>query len=217
MHGSKVTKLSILGAIGAAVVASACCWLPLLFVGLGVSGAGLSSWFAQYRLIFLGITFIALGAAFYFTYRPIKLDSTQDETCCTVDETSPPPSPKSSASPNWIHKVNRFNRIALWPITILVLGIAFFPIYANRLLATKSNIPINVNPHVVQTLKFRIEGMDCEACAKGIQAALQDLPGVSLAEVKYPEGTASISFTTPPPANIQELIKQRAGGYRVVF
>ena len=65
--GERIAKV---GTIISAVLASSCCWLPLLLLAVGVSGAGLASALGAYRPVFMVVTFGFLALAFYFTYRP---------------------------------------------------------------------------------------------------------------------------------------------------
>lgn len=57
------------GAVLMSVIASACCWLPLLLMGLGISAVGASTFFASYRPVLLPTTFLLLAGAWLFTYR----------------------------------------------------------------------------------------------------------------------------------------------------
>ena len=61
---------SMIGSVVSAVFASACCWLPLLLLAAGMSGAAVAAAFERYRPAFLSLSFALLGAAFYFAYRP---------------------------------------------------------------------------------------------------------------------------------------------------
>jgi copper chaperone CopZ len=61
--------LATLGSFFTAILASACCWLPLLLIAFGFSAVGVGSFFEQYRPYFLTATFTLLGVAWYFTYR----------------------------------------------------------------------------------------------------------------------------------------------------
>ena len=66
-RGELVAKI---GTVVSAIMASSCCWLPVLLLAVGVSGAGIASTLQAYRPVFMGVTFGFLGMAFYFTYRP---------------------------------------------------------------------------------------------------------------------------------------------------
>ena len=53
------------GALTAAVLASACCWLPLLVLGTGLSVVGVAGFFEQYRPLLLAVTGLLLAGGFY--------------------------------------------------------------------------------------------------------------------------------------------------------
>ncbi len=53
------------GALVAAVLSSACCWLPLALIGFGASAAGFAGFFESYRFAFAGGALLSLGAGFY--------------------------------------------------------------------------------------------------------------------------------------------------------
>ena len=45
----KKAWLATFGAVVTSIVASACCWLPLLLIAFGFSAAGIGSIFEEYR------------------------------------------------------------------------------------------------------------------------------------------------------------------------
>ena len=59
-----------IGTVVSAIMASSCCWLPVLLLAVGVSGAGIASALEAYRPLFMVVTIGFLAMAFYFTYRP---------------------------------------------------------------------------------------------------------------------------------------------------
>lgn len=61
--------LATIGAVVTAILGSACCWLPVLLIALGVSAAGVGRFFEEYGSYFLAATLLLLAAAWYFTYR----------------------------------------------------------------------------------------------------------------------------------------------------
>jgi mercuric ion transport protein len=74
---SRGERIATLGTVVSAILASSCCWVPLLLLGLGllgVSTGGLARTMKvgleTYRPAFTVVTFAFLGLAFYFTYRP---------------------------------------------------------------------------------------------------------------------------------------------------
>lgn len=65
----RAKRLSIGGAVLAALAASSCCLGPLLLAALGVGSAGAIAGLAAYRPYLLAGTALLLAVAFYFTYR----------------------------------------------------------------------------------------------------------------------------------------------------
>jgi mercuric ion transport protein len=175
------------GSVASAVVASACCWLPLLLLAFGVSAAGVSATFEPLRPWFLAVTAVLLAVGFYFAYRK--------ESCCA---------PKS----------RRFNRAMLWIATIVVLAVALFPSYAGLFNRTPFNAAA-VSPGD-KTITLKIEGMTCEACAAHLERALAEVPGVKAASVSYAKGEAILTIDPASPPTRADLIKTvEEAGYRV--
>lgn len=172
------------GSVTSAAVASACCWLPLLLLGFGVSAVGISATFERLRPWFLGATASLLAVGFYFAYRK--------ESCCT---------PKS----------RRFNRAMLWMATIVVLAVALFPAYAG-LFKRNAFDAAAVSPSD-STLTLKIEGMTCEACAAHLERALTEVPGVKAARVSYAERRAIIAIDGSSPPERAALVRmiEKAG------
>lgn len=81
--GNKAETISKVGTVVSAIMASSCCWLPLVLLAFGVSGAGIAGALDAYRPLFLTLTMVFLAASFYFTYRPRKSASTS-ENCCAA-------------------------------------------------------------------------------------------------------------------------------------
>lgn len=96
-----------IGAVLSSALASICCLGPIVLVSLGLGGVGLAAGLAKYRLLFLGLTAILLGIAFYLTYR--KREVTCEDGRCEFQSGSKP-----------------MKRI-LWVITTVVFGLATFP------------------------------------------------------------------------------------------
>lgn len=106
-------KTSI-GAIVAAVVASACCIGPVAFAAIGSGAlAAASTRLAPARLPFLILTAALLGLAFYRIYR------TPTRTCEAGGTCAP--------------GTNRKARILLWIAAVAAGAIAAFPYYSEYL------------------------------------------------------------------------------------
>ena len=89
------------------VLPVACCVFPVTLSFLSASGLAFASALMPYRPYFIVLTFISLGSAFYFTYRPLK-DCVPDGPCS-------------------IPKVRRLQVIAFWAATAFALILLVFP------------------------------------------------------------------------------------------
>jgi mercuric ion transport protein len=79
-HGQTVLAAgSLLGALAA----SACCILPLVLFGLGVSGAWIANLtqLAPYQPYFIAATLGFLGSGYWLVYRSSKVACASDEAC----------------------------------------------------------------------------------------------------------------------------------------
>lgn len=120
-RGEAVAKA---GAVLSAVVASSCCWLPLVLLAFGVSGAGIAGTLDAYRPAFIALTVAFLTAAFYFTYRPRKAGSAAADCCAPAkDCCSSTPTIKSRFS------MMTLNKVVLWGVTVVAIAFLFFPQY----------------------------------------------------------------------------------------
>lgn len=207
------------GALASAIIASACCWLPLLLIAFGISGGALAATFEAWRPIFLPVTFVLLGLAFYFTYRRPKVSApapggaaVEGASCCAV----PAPEaagedccPSASAKGFTLRKVNK---VMLWVVTVFVLAFAFFPNYVGYLIGNGGRLAARND---LDKFTVAIEGMTCEACSATIERALEAVPGVAAAEVSYDQRRAIIGVkkgAQPPREAILSAIAG-AGDY----
>lgn len=190
------------GTVLSAVVASACCWLPLLLVAVGVSGAAIGASFEKYRPLFTVVTFGFLAAAFYFSYRPrtqVVADS-GDAVCC--------PPLGVQAKP-----LQRLNRAMLWAVTVVAVAFLFFPNYVGLIVDHGS-------PSILEADKanivLSIEGMTCEACAVTLKQKLVSVPGVEAVDVNYDQKKAwiFISKSANAPSKFVLLSAVEAVGYK---
>lgn len=196
----KKSFLAMVLGVFAALVASACCWLPLVIVGLGASSAGVGAAFDRWRPVMLGLTALFLAIGLYFAYRPQRC--APDSACETV-----PPDKR------------RGTRIGLWIAVVLVVGVATFPWWVS-LFVPRQDTPTVVAASGPQTETiFLITGMTCPSCALNIQRSLKAIPGVSLATVSYDDKSARIEWS--PQLITADALRQQvhgivqAEGYRV--
>ncbi|MCZ6633734.1 MAG: mercuric transporter MerT family protein [bacterium] len=96
-----------IGSVVSAFLASLCCIGPVVGVLLGVGGLGAAASLEVYRPYFLGITFVFLGGAFYFTYGR-KEDCEEGEAC-------------------EVRQGSRWQRTLLWITTVAALIFAAAP------------------------------------------------------------------------------------------
>src|SRR5712671_1777378 len=108
---SKSPTLFAAGSIFAAIIASFCCILPIVFALTGFSILGASALFDVWRPYLLGLTFGLLGLGFYFAYRPGKEQCAPGSACATP-------------------VTNRSGRLMLWLATAAVVLFAAFPYYS---------------------------------------------------------------------------------------
>ncbi|MBI2843918.1 MAG: mercury transporter MerT [Armatimonadetes bacterium] len=71
------TGLLAVSAVLAALLASLCCIGPIVLAALGISGLGLTTAFAPYRLWLMGLALLLLVTGIYVTYRK--------RACCGAD------------------------------------------------------------------------------------------------------------------------------------
>jgi copper chaperone CopZ len=164
----------------AAIAASLCCILPIVFALGGFAIVGASAFFESLRPYFLIVTFALLGVGFYLSYRKPK------QLCEPGSACARPP-------------VNRLGRVTLWIGTAFAVAFAAFPYYsgavANFLLSDDSvNASSARQVNVVQHVSFAVRGMYCPACAKSVETKLMNLSGVRKAKVFYEQGKAEVEY-----------------------
>ena len=171
---------AVLGAVVAAVAASACCVLPLI-LGVASAGAlGLSAALTPYRPYLIGLTLLILGVAFYLAYHPAKAS-----TCATEGECA-----TGGAS-----GASRVARAALWAVAVFTVAVMAYPqIAAQRARAQMPAAPAVALPAAVQTVTFAVGKMDCAACSGQIVTALKKTPGVYDARVDFDAKRATVRY-----------------------
>jgi len=105
-------KRFLVAGVVAALAASICCIGPILLLSLGIGGAWISSLvlFEPYRPIFIGLTLLFLGLAFYRVYiAPRTRD--RGSVCCDV-------------------RVLKHWRLGVWITAIIALGLIAVPWFA---------------------------------------------------------------------------------------
>ena len=95
-----------------AVAASLCCILPVTVALLGVGSAAFGAWFEPWRPVFVAVTVVLLGIAFYQGYRPVNCGP--DEACA-------------------VRTSRRRQRVFLWIVTGVSTLLMAFPYYVEWL------------------------------------------------------------------------------------
>ena len=197
-RGENIAKI---GTVVSAIMASACCWLPLVLLAVGVSGAGIAATLEAYRPLFIVVTVGFLGAAFYFTYRPNKSSTEAGADCCTPE----PAEAGNCCPPKGTHRFNMMalNKVMLWGVTVLAVAFLFFPSYVSVLFGTGDNSVVTEN---MNRAFFKIEGMTCEGCTTTVAQAIRQVPGVTAVEVNYEQKQAIVAVAPNQPIPEQEIL-----------
>ena len=185
----------------AALAASLCCITPLLAVVGGLGGAASAfAWLEPYRLYLVALTVAVLGFAWYRQLRPAPAAA----DCCAVPEKKP-----------WLQTT-----AFLGAVTLLAALLLAFPYYGAKLYPTaKASAPVAAATGPAsgwQTRTYRIGGMTCEACARHVEQAVQQVPGVQAVTVSYDQATAQVRFDAAhaQPRQVESAIN--GTGYSVL-
>lgn len=199
--------IAMLGAVIAAIVSSACCWLPLLLLAFGLSAAGVGALFEKVRPVSLSAATVLLGIGFYLAYFRRRV--------CTPAEACATPNPK----------LQHLNRMMLWVAVVFVAAFALFPYYGVGLVRARAKSPMGApgSGSAVRMVKtaeqttrvFQIEGMTCSICAAGLEVQLDKLPGVIKAAVSFETGAATIRSVPGEPSDERVRTTVERAGFKV--
>jgi len=197
---SKSSSLAMAGSIFAAILASFCCILPIVFGLTGLTVVGASAAFAAWRPYLLTATFGLLAAGFYFAYRPAKTECAAGSGC-TIPATK------------------RSGRVVLWLTTAAVAAFALFPYYSGpvaEFLLPDKTAPAASPAPTLQHASFRIDGMDCAACATSVEGKLKSVAGVQTVRVSFEQKAAEVDYNpaVASPEQFRKAIEE--AGYRAV-
>jgi copper chaperone CopZ len=192
------------GTVLSAILASSCCWLPLVLLAFGVSGAGIAGALDAYRPLFIAATVVCLTAAFYFTYRPRRLAWASDDCCATA-------SPASKRR----FTMMTMNKGMLWGVTLLAAAFLFFPNYMRFFLAGGGTGQPAVNSPLIRTTTFSVEGMSCAGCSVLVEKSIKEVPGVLSVRVDYDRKRALVATEACCPVPVEPIVQALdKAGYR---
>ena len=175
------------GSLLSAMVASACCWLPLALVIFGISAGGLAAFFDRFRLLFLMIAVVLLSVGFYLNY--FRKERCEADMEC--------------ARPNGVLK--RLNRVVLWLAVVGTVAFGLFPNYSGRLFGGGSTA-VAADSNKESQVVLRVDGMTCAGCASTVKVSLVGIPGVIAAAVDVAQGRAVVTVDPKYPPAIEVLI-----------
>jgi len=189
--GEKIAKA---GTLISAVMASACCWLPLVLLTAGVSGAGIASTLEAYRPLFMLVTFGFLGSAFYFTYRPKKSAADGGRDCCAAEPSTGGDCCTSTVKGRF--NMTTLNKAMLWVVTVMAVAFLFFPSYVGVLFGggQENAVTADMNQAVI-----KVEGMTCEGCSVSVAKAIRNVAGVQAVQVSYEKREAVVGVEAGRP------------------
>jgi len=184
------------GSVVAAILSSACCWLPLVLIAFGASAAGVAGFFEAYRSYFIVGAVGLLGFGFYMVY--FRKEQCEPGSAC--------------ATPN--RKLVGFNKVMLWTATALVGAFVMFPNYVGLVMGSPNQTAAAVDTAGLASAKYHIEGMTCEGCSGILHSALTELPEVKASEVDFATKSAVVHYEPGKPASPARVIEVvKAAGY----
>lgn len=190
--------LASTGSVLSALASSACCWLPLLLMGVGLYAAGIGTFFQHFRPLFLAIAAVLLGLGFYLNY--FRREPCEPGSACER------PSPR----------LRKMNRGILWASTALVLIFALFPSYVGHVFGVQ---PTAAESTVASTDTWTIDihGMTCAGCEAAVNQSLAEVPGVVGAKASYDDAGATITVdSSNPPTRMALAAAVGKAGYSLV-
>jgi mercuric ion transport protein len=181
LERASTRRVSIAGAIVAALAASSCCIGPLILAVLGVGGAGAFTFLAGYRSPMLLGAAALLGLGFYLTYRTPRSDA------CGCEK----PNAKRGA------------RTALWLGATFTVLLAAAPSLLSKAFAhTDTN---NRDDRATQQAVISVQGIDCEACAAPLRRALSKEGGFHALALNIPEQKIAVTYE-PAPGRLEAYV-----------
>ena len=184
---------SIIASILTAISASLCCTGPLLFLLFGSTAFGIFSYFEQLYPVASVLAVGVLGYAYFNTFF-----SQKNSNCCETDKEIT------------MIKQKKQKRLLLM-VTPIVAGLLLFPYYVDTLFGQNSSKETQTT---AITSEWKIDGMTCEGCARGLEGGMAATKGISSCKVDYANSTmiCSIDKSVLNESDILGLVKKM--GYK---
>lgn len=202
----KAEQVAMFGSMVSGVLASACCWLPLLLLAAGISGVAVGAALERYRPILLAVTFALLGAAFYLTYRPRFRSAGERAPAGEGESEGAITSECCSPTARTKYTLQKMNRVMLWIVAAITLAFALFPNYVGLFFNDGRRGLMLTARGDSDAVFIAIEGMTCKACATVLEKELAAFPGIASAEVSYEKRLAVLHFGRRSSPRIDEVL-----------
>jgi|GEM_PF-438847 len=161
---NKTVTLSILTAVGA----SLCCTGPLLLLLFGSTAFGTFGLFEHIRPYTSVLTIGLLGFAYFNVFNQKK-----NSDCCETDK-------------EIIMNKQKKQKRLLMMVTPIIVGLLLFPYYGDILYGQTSKTEAQ---KTVVDSEWKIEGMTCQGCSKGLEGGLSATEGISSCKVDFASGS----------------------------
>jgi copper chaperone CopZ len=184
---------TLVGSLIAGFLASICCIGPLVLGTLGLGSFGLAGAIAPLRPWLLSLTGILLAVAFFFAYRPL---------------------PKSVCGPDGVCAPavsRRGQRVGLWIVTSLTIGMATFPQWSPMVFASGAPVRASNAHGTTQLVTLDVQGMTCADCEGHIEREIGRISGVISADVDYAKASGVVQFADQVDVEAVTAAVERAG------
>jgi mercuric ion transport protein len=175
----RAKRVSIGGAVLAALAASSCCLGPLLLGAFGIGGAGAAAALGSYRPYLLAGTAVFLVAGFYFAYRTPR---EVGDAACGCERP----------------RVNRSGRVSLWIGTVIVVLVTSAPTVLARWAEGKRSAATSRTEANLATAVIGVPGIDCAACAAPIRGALEKVGGFHDLKLDIAHQAVTVTYQPAP-------------------
>lgn len=199
-NGSRASGALIGTSVLAAIGASLCCIMPILWVLVGIGGIAANfSWLEPLRPYLVAFTLIALVYAWY------RLLSVPSAKTCGPEESC--------------HKESRSfirSKTSMGIVTFFAIAMLTFPSYSFIFIQEAEEQDSGLKTKSARKTELQIEGMTCKGCERSVTRILEQEEGVLEATASYEEKSGIIqaaSDTVSLDAIARRLEKESS--YRV--